>query len=247
MMLLRAENIQKDFNGIQVLNGISLSIETGEFVAVMGRSGCGKSTLLYNISSMDRPSNGSIFFEEKDMMSLSDTELSKIRLEHMGFIFQKSNLLKKLSIWDNIVFPAYQSGRESREVINQRAKEWMERMDIQTIADHDIRKVSGGQLQRAAICRALINQPQILFGDEPTGALNTSATREIKDIFHQINKEGTAILIVTHDAKVAARADRVIYLEDGKVRDQLTLGKFKMEKEEEREKKMAAWLSALNF
>lgn len=123
----------------------------------------------------------------------------------------------------------------------------MKRTGIIQIADHDIKKVSGGQLQRAAICRALINQPEILFGDEPTGALNSGATKEIMDIINKINVDGTTVILVTHDAKVAARADRVIFLADGNITDEIVLGKFKEKMTTDREKKMSEWLVKLGF
>ena len=129
--------------------------------------------------------------------------------------------IKNLSIADNIVFPAFQLGKRSRKAIVCDAENLMKKMGIISVADHDIRKVSGGQLQRAAICRAMINRPDILFGDEPTGALDSSSTKEVMYILEQINSSGTTILLVTHDAKVASRADRIIYLEDGKIKDEL--------------------------
>lgn len=138
----------------------------------------------------------------------------------MGFIFQKPNFIKNLSVADNIVFPAFQLGKKSRKEIVCDAETLMKKMGIITVADHDIRKVSGGQLQRVAICRAMINHPDILFGDEPTGALDSSSTKEVMDILEQINLGGTTILLITHDAKVAERADRIIYLEDGKIKDE---------------------------
>lgn len=207
-----------------------MSTQVGGYVAVMGRSGCGKTTLLYNISGMDRATRGRVFFVKKEITALSEEEMSSFRLEKMGFIFQKSNLLKNLSLRDNIVFPGFQLGKVSKREINRKADDLMKHTGIFQIAYYDIRKVSGGQLQRAAICRAFINNPSILFADEPTGALNSAATKEIMDIFNSMNQEGAAIVLVTHDAKVAARAERVIYLEDGKMKDELHLGKFQEEK-----------------
>ena len=173
--------------------------------------------------------------------------MERLRLERMGFIFQKANFLKNLSIEDNIVFPAFQAGEISRGEIVKEAETLMEQMGIRQIADHDIRKVSGGQLQRAAICRAMINHPAILLGDEPTGALNSSATKEVMDILNEINSRGTTVLLVTHDAKVAARADRVIYLEDGRVKENLELGRFVKEDMEKREDSLKIWLEKMGF
>lgn len=222
---IKVKGLCKSFDGNSVLNDISFQIETGEFVAVMGQSGCGKSTLLYTVSGMDRPTKGQIRFDSRELSALSDKEMQKLRLERMGFIFQKPNFIKNLSIADNIVFPAFQLGKKSRKEILADAETLMDKMGILFVADHDIRKVSGGQLQRAAICRAMINHPDILFGDEPTGALDSSSTKEVLDILEQINFRGTTIMLVTHDAKVAQRADRIIYLEDGKIKDEFRQNK----------------------
>ncbi|MDO4464816.1 MAG: ABC transporter ATP-binding protein [Bacillota bacterium] len=246
-IILEAKGICKSFEGSEVLRDISFQVEKGEFVAVMGQSGCGKSTLLYSLSGMDSPTGGEVVFEGQKFTDLSEKEMEKLRLTRMGFIFQRANFLKNLSIEDNIIFPAFQAGEKSRQKIVKEAEELMERMGIMSVADHDIRKVSGGQLQRAAICRAMINHPAILFGDEPTGALNSSATKEVMDILEKIHQTGTTILLVTHDAKVAARAERVIYLEDGRIRDEYRPGSLEDAKEGKREKTLDDWLAKMGF
>lgn len=240
MKKIEVKGLCKSFDGDSVLKDISFQIESGEFVAVMGQSGCGKSTLLYSVSGMDRPTKGQISFDSCELSALSDVEMQKLRLEHMGFIFQKPNFIKNLSIADNIVFPAFQLGKRPRKEIVADADALMEKMGIISVADHDIRKVSGGQLQRAAICRAMINHPDILFGDEPTGALDSSSTKEVMDILEQISFSGTTILLVTHDAKVAERADRIIYLEDGKIKDELRQKKGE-------ESSLKEWLAKMGF
>lgn len=151
----------------------------------------------------------------------ADLEEQKATAEKILLAESEQGNIKNLSIADNIVFPAFQLGKRSRKAIVCDAENLMKKMGIISVADHDIRKVSGGQLQRAAICRAMINRPDILFGDEPTGALDSSSTKEVMYILEQINSSGTTILLVTHDAKVASRADRIIYLEDGKIKDEL--------------------------
>ena len=235
--MIKINGICKKFGENEILKNIDFHIKEGEFVAVMGQSGCGKSTLLYSISGMDKPTGGQVLFEGKKLYEFN----------RMGFIFQKANFLKNLSIEDNIVFPAFQAGKKSRGEVVKEAEKLMEQMGILHIAKHDIRKVSGGQLQRAAICRAMINHPAILYGDEPTGALNSSATREVMDIINRINKQGTTVLLVTHDAKVAARADRVIYLEDGRLKEALELGKFVETAAADREEKLKEWLEKMGF
>lgn len=240
-------NMCKDYNDNEILKNISFKIQKGEFISVMGRSGCGKSTLLYCISGMDRPTFGNVIFDGNDMINLNDNDMEKLRLKHMGFIFQKATFLKNLPIIDNIIFPAFQLGKQGRKEILENAKELMKRLDIFGVAENDIREVSGGQLQRAAICRAMINQPDILFGDEPTGALNSAATQEVMEVMTEINKRGTTILIVTHDAKVAVRADQIIYLEDGQIKEILSLGKYTENDEDIRSEKMREWLNKMNF
>lgn len=245
-MKLEVKNMYKEYEGNEILKDVHLQIADGEFVAVMGQSGCGKSTLLYCVSGMDRPTKGEILFEGQKLSEFSEKKMERFRLTKMGFIFQRPNFLKNLSIQDNIMFPAL-TDRKAKKEIKKETEALMQKMDILQVAQHDIRKVSGGQLQRAAICRALINHPGILFGDEPTGALNMSATREVMDILNRINQEGTAILLVTHDAKVAARASRVIYLEDGCVKAELTLGKYAEGDVCHREEMLKMWLEKMGF
>ena len=244
---IEVKGLCKSFDGNSVLNDINFQIKSGEFVVIMGQSGCGKSTLLYSVSGMDRVTEGEIRFDNSNLSELSDKEMQKLRLERMGFIFQKANFIKNLSIADNIVFPAYQLGKKSRKEIVSDAESLMRKMGIISVADHDIRKVSGGQLQRAAICRAMINNPDILFGDEPTGALNSSSTNEVMNILEQINFDGTTILLVTHDAKVASRADRVIYLEDGKIKDEFKQKKSTENNLQIRENSLKEWLAKMGF
>ena len=245
--MLQVKGLWKEFNGTSILKGIDLTVNEGEFVAIMGQSGSGKSTLLYNISGMDRATKGEIIFEGEDISKLDDEQMSRIRLNKMGFIFQQSHLLKTLSIRDNIVLPGFKAKSSNREAVTEYADELMKKTGIEQIAEHDIKKVSGGQLQRAAVCRALINHPDIIFGDEPTGALNSSATKEIMDIINGVNAEGTTVMLVTHDAKVAARADRVIFLSDGTITDEIVLGRYQEKDFPDRENKMKEWLGKLGF
>lgn len=247
--ILEVKNLNKSFENTQVLNNVNVKVNEGEFLAIMGQSGSGKSTLLYNISGMDRPTSGSVLFFDKDISKVDDENMSEIRLKQMGFIFQHSYLLKNLSILDNIILPGFKANTMSRESVNQNADTLMEKTGISNVARHDIKKVSGGQLQRAAICRALINQPDILFGDEPTGSLNSSTTKEVMDIINNINAEGTTVIIVTHDAKVAARAERVIFLMDGNIHDEFSIGKYNVNGKDKssREKRLSEWLEKQGF
>ena len=247
MSILETKGLCKNYGANNILSNIDLQINIGEFVAIMGQSGGGKSTLLYCVSGMDNPSSGKICFDGVDMANLSGKQMQELRLRRMGFVFQKPSFLKNLSIIDNIVYPAFQLGEVSRSEIVKEALALMDELGISSIAEHDIYKVSGGQLQRAAICRAMINHPDILFGDELTGALNSSTTREVAGIIDNINKKGTTVLIVTHDANVAVHADKVIYLEDGRIMDTLNLGKYDEGNAELRDVEMKNWLKKMKF
>ncbi len=235
-----------------VLRNVNMEIQEGEMVAVMGPSGSGKSTLLYAISGMDRPTAGSVSFFGKDLMKLNASQMSDVRLDEMGFIFQQMYMLKNLSVYDNIILPAYQSkkgkGKESRVAINDRAKELMKKLAISEIAENDVNEVSGGQLQRACICRSLINQPKMIFADEPTGALNQQNSKEVMKELNRINAEGTTVMLVTHDMKVAAKCDRVLYIEDGNIKGEITFGKLSENGEiKERERRISNWLMEMGF
>ena len=203
-----------------VLRNVNFSVSKGEMVAVMGPSGSGKSTLLYTVSGMDSMTAGQSVFNGKDISKLKPDALAELRLDEMGFIFQQMYMLKNLSVLDNILLPARQSKANtlSQKEKLEYAKELMRKLDIIEIADNDINEVSGGQLQRACICRSMINKPEMIFADEPTGALNRSSSDEVMDELCKLNSEGTTIMLVTHDAKVAAKCGRVLYIVDGNIK-----------------------------
>lgn len=221
--LLCAKNLCKtyviDKRQNNVLRNVNLQVNEGDMVAIMGPSGSGKSTLLYAISGMDRATGGQVLFEGKDLTTLSEKELTKLRLDEMGFIFQQMYMMKNLTILDNIILPAVESKKtdESRSQKQKRGEQLMRKLGIIEIADNDVNEVSGGQLQRACICRSMMNQPRLLFADEPTGALNRTSSNEVMDELVKLNREGTTIVMVTHDAKVAARCSRILYIVDGKL------------------------------
>jgi len=215
--MIKIEQISKSFKDTKVLNDISFEIKKGDFAAVMGPSGSGKSTLLYSISGMDSISEGRVMFEGVNITLLQESELSKFRLTKMGFVFQNAQMLKNLSVFDNIILPGLVAKKESAEKIRKRASKLMEQMEITGIENRDIKEVSGGQLQRASICRAMINNPEILFLDEPTGALNSEATDQVLEILKNLNQSGMTIMTITHDRRVAAKAKKVLYIRDGQV------------------------------
>ena len=230
-----------------VLNGIDLDVRAGEFIAVMGASGSGKSTLLYSMSGMDAPTSGTVLFEGRDLIALTDTQKSRVRLTDMGFVFQQAYFLEGLSVRDNILLPALKAKPRERQAVEARVDALLKGFAIHELADHGISQVSGGQLQRAAICRALVTEPKIVFADEPTGALNTSAGEEVMDILGEVRKGGTSIVMVTHNPACAARADRVVYLRDGLVVDELAFGRWHRREHEQRETALLHWLSARGF
>lgn len=233
-----------------VIKNVSFEIEQGEMVAVMGPSGSGKSTLLYTVSGMDRPTAGEVTLGDKKITELSDKELAKVRLMDMGFIFQQMHMLKNLTVMDNILLPAFEAkdDKRSRDEIVEYCKELMKKLDIIDIADNDITEVSGGQLQRACICRSLINQPKLIFADEPTGALNRANTCEVLKELNRLNEEGTTLMIVTHDNRVAAQCSRVLYIVDGNIKGEISLGKIKEEESiRDRERKVNNWLEELGW
>lgn len=215
--MIKIKNISKEFKTTKVLQDISFEIKKGDFLAIMGPSGSGKSTLLYSVSGMDSISEGRVEFEGINLSEMKEEELSQFRLNKMGFVFQNAQMLKNLSIFDNITLPGLVAKKESPENIRKRASKLMKNMDLEGIEERDIKEVSGGQLQRASICRAMINDPNILFLDEPTGALNSGATDQVLAILEALNSDGMTIMTVTHDARVAARARKVLYIKDGQI------------------------------
>ncbi|MCM2982338.1 ABC transporter ATP-binding protein [Niallia circulans] len=252
MSILELKELTKAYgkeNKHLILKNINLQVKQGEFISIMGPSGSGKSTLLYTISGMDKMTTGSILFDGQELSSLSESKLAQLRLIKMGFIFQQIHLLKNQSIFDNIILSAYLAKKYSRDVINQRAMELMKKVGISNLASHDITQASGGQLQRVGICRALINHPKIIFGDEPTGALNSKTTAEIMDLLVDIHETGTAIVLVTHDVKVAMRAERVLYMIDGQITGEIKLGKYRSDRTalRMREEQLSKWLTKNDF
>ena len=226
-----------------VLQNVSFSMDAGEFVSIMGPSGSGKSTLLYTVSGMDTMTSGKVSFDGEDISSIDRKSMAKIRLNKMGFVFQQMYMMKKLNIMDNIILPGYQAKQKPRAEVNKDAEKLMRRLGIIETADRFITEVSGGQLQRACLCRSLINNPKMIFADEPTGALNQKASMEVIRELVAANREGTSVMMVTHSEKVASCSERVIYLVDGNIQGELVLGK--MESEEDitvRERKLRNWL-----
>lgn len=231
-----------------ILFDVDFSMKKGDLVAIMGPSGSGKSTLLYQLSGMDDSDKGQVIFDNENICKYSEDERADMRLNKMGFVFQQMNMLPNLNIIDNIIFPACQSqkakkGNKTEQLeIKKEAIELMKKVGIAGLENRKITEVSGGQLQRACICRAMINHPEILLADEPTGALNKASTEEIMEEFVRLNQDGMSVLVVTHDSKVASYCDRLLYMVDGKISGECKLGKYVSSQKHDREKKVSVWL-----
>ncbi len=230
-----------------VLRNISFTVSEGEMIAVMGPSGSGKSTLLYTVSGMDKMTAGDVFFCGRNMSELSENELAEMRLDDMGFIFQQMYMMKNLSVLDNIILPAVKSDKiqESRKSTVQRGQDLMRKLGIIEIMDNDINEVSGGQLQRACICRSMINNPRMMFADEPTGALNRTSSEEVMNELTKLNDDGTTIMLVTHDAKVAAKCTRVLFLVDGNIKGEYNINRERTLRDRERD--LNNWLLEMGW
>ena len=248
-IILRAEKLCKK----DILKDISFCINQGEMVAVMGPSGSGKSTLLYHLSGMDQPTGGKVWLKDQEITDLSENDKAKLRLHRIGFVFQQMNMMENLNILDNILLPAMQANRNrkkqrkgKKELVDE-ASGLMKKLSISELEQRRITEVSGGQLQRACICRSMINHPEIIFADEPTGALNKSATEEVMNALSSLNREGTTILMVTHDIRIASRCGRILYLLDGQIQGELTLAECPESSMKPREEKVNRWLTEMEW
>ena len=207
-----------------VLNKIDFSLQKGDFVSIMGPSGSGKSTFLNCISGLDLPTTGKVLLFGKNLAEINDEEISCLRSHDIGFVFQNHNLIENLSIYDNIATPLILN-EENNDIINQRVHEYSKKLGIEHLLDKKPLECSGGERQRAAIARAIVSQPQILICDEPTGNLDSKNSHEVLKIFKDLNKEGTSIILVTHDSAIASYANKFLYLRDGQMQIQLIKNK----------------------
>lgn len=247
--ILRVEKLCKN----EILHDISFGIDKGEMVAIMGPSGSGKSTLLYNISGMDQPTGGKVWLKDQEITELSENDKAKLRLHQIGFVFQQMNMMENLNILDNILLPCIQAnkerkqGKKEKKELENEAVSLMRKLSISGLEKRRITEVSGGQLQRGCICRSMINQPDIIFADEPTGALNKSASEEVMNALIALNREGTTILMVTHDSRMASRCGRILYLLDGRLQGELILEDGCNEPVKKREEKVNQWLARMEW
>lgn len=250
-IILQAKEVCKSFasNGVQnhVLNMVDLDIRKGDFTVIMGPSGAGKSTLLYALSGMDALTSGQVFYKGSEISRLKEKQMGQLRAFAFGFVFQQTHLISNLTLFENVAVTGYQDKKKSVATINGRALQLLEQMQVADAKDRLPSQVSGGEAQRAAIARAMINEPGILFADEPTGALNKKNTMEVLDLLSELHAKGQSIVMVTHDVRAAMRANRVLYFEDGRVVDELLLPAYEPDRARERETQLNAWLCALEW
>lgn len=249
--ILSAKGLCKSFahNGGQnhILSHIDMELYEGDFTVIMGASGSGKTTLLYALSGMDRASAGEVIYKGADLAAMKEKELSALRYTDFGFIFQQMHLVSNLTLFENIAVSGYLNKKNSASDVRARVSELLEQMNISDVKTHLTSQVSGGEAQRCAIARAVINSPVLLFADEPTGALNRSNTEEVLNLLTGLNANGQSILMVTHDLKAALRATRLLYLEDGRIIGELTLPPYDAQEEKSRETQVNAWLTSMKW
>ena len=221
--IIEAADVTREFRmpagTVTAVRGVSLRISPGDYVAVRGPSGCGKSTLLHMLGCVDAPTTGTLLFDGKDVSRLSDAERSLLRLRHIGFVFQRFFLLPMLTAAENVELPQSEAGA-SRSVRQARTRELLEYVGLAARADHRPSQLSGGEMQRVAIARALANRPRLLLADEPTGELDEATGRQIATLLDRVNADGTALVIVTHDATLAGRARRLLTMRDGAIAEE---------------------------
>jgi lipoprotein-releasing system ATP-binding protein len=223
--LIRLSGIKKTVGSEQILKGIDLEIYEGEFVSIIGASGSGKSSLLYILGLLDKPTEGEVFFEDEKIDYSNDKRLSYLRNSKIGFVFQFHYLVQELSLLDNVILPAIKKGVPIKEA-RERAMVLLERLGLKGKENRKPYEISGGEMQRTAIARALINQPKVLLADEPTGNLDSTNTQRVMDIFKEINKSQTTIVMVTHEIDLARQTKRIVELRDGSVIRQEYLQQF---------------------
>ncbi len=199
---------------IPILNGIDLTVKTGEFLAIMGPSGSGKSTLMNMIGCLDRPTSGQIFVKGQDINQISDNELAHLRGREIGFVFQTFNLIPRLTAYQNVELPTFATKKNGTDV-STKVRELLELVGLEDRMDHKTTELSGGQCQRVAIARALINDPMLILADEPTGNLDSKTTDEIMKMFSDLHEQGRTIVMITHDPDIAEFADRMVLVKDG--------------------------------
>lgn len=227
-VIIQAKKLRKSYQTgkteVPVINSLDLELYKGDFTVIMGSSGSGKSTLLYLLSGLEVATGGEVWLEGKAVHSLDERVMTLLRREYIGFVFQDFNLVPNLTFLENILIPAYLV-KNDRNELKERAKKLMDKMHILDLADRLPSEVSGGQQQRCSMARAVINNPRVVMADEPTGNLNSSSSASVLDILTELNEQGQSIVMVTHDIRSACRANRIIFLKDGRIEDDLRFEK----------------------
>lgn len=252
-VIIEASRLAKSYaaDGVQthVLSSVDLKLYEGDYTAIMGPSGSGKSTLLYCLSGMDEPTGGDVRYRGESIVALRERDMADVRSQHFGFVFQQSHLVSNLTLFENIVVPGYLKKGRTPAASRAIADGLLERMGLAAARNHLPSQSSGGEQQRCAVARSVVNDPDILFADEPTGALNRANTLEVLSLLGELNAQGQSICMVTHDAQCAARANRILYLEDGGIRGEMELprcaGAEHPDVIKEREVQVNAWLASL--
>lgn len=249
--IMRVKNVSKNFtNGMtdnQILSHMSIDIYDNDFTVIMGPSGAGKSTLLYALSGMDNISEGEIFYKDINIVKMNENQMAKLRSKEFGFVFQQTHLVSYLTLYENILAAGYANPENKNQSIKDRANQLLEEMHIFHVKDHLPSQVSGGEAQRAAIVRAMINQPGIIFADEPTGALNKSNSEQVLDLMSAVHRSGQSILMVTHDIRAALRGTRLIYIEDGRIVGEKQFAPYDSQDAKQREIDIQKWLSSMEW
>lgn len=231
----------------QILTNINVALYEGDFTVIMGSSGAGKSTLLYALSGMDTITAGNIIFDGQEITGLSEKKMARLRAQAFGFIFQQTHLVSNLTLFENVAVAGYAAKAGSVREIREKADTLLLQMHAEGAKDRYPSQVSGGEAQRAAIARAMIGDPGLLFADEPTGALNRANSEEVMKLLTKLNHDGQSILMVTHDVRAALYGNRILYLEDGKILDECELSTYGQDNLKDREKKVSGWLSGLGW
>ena len=223
-MMIETKNLTKEYQvgsqKVKALDGIDLNVDKGEFISIMGPSGSGKTTLMNIIGCLDSPSNGSYTLNNKSVSDLSENELAKIRNKEIGFVFQSFHLLARNSALENVMLPLKYAGSDKKTAL-AKSKESLDRVGLSDRYDHSPSELSGGQQQRVAIARALVNQPSILFADEPTGNLDSKTGDDVMNIFKQLNSNGQTIILITHEDSIAKQSNRIITIMDGLIKSDI--------------------------